>query len=167
MKQQIDEALCGEDFDIADTVETGRARQSKKRMTSGPQYRVREVTRGKHLDRMVFGDGTVGDKVANKIIYDALRMLPHSKRRGREAVHSGCFEPAEDALYIDKYTGWLSGFRGYQPGDYRPTFPPLPRPATALSATSSAAQVRPDRRTGRKAPQAAAPRNTFFNDLSE
>lgn len=118
MKEQLDDELAAR----AAKTSSGevKARQAKKRLTSGVQYRLRNVTRGMHLDHMVFGGGSGADAV-RKIQYDARRTLPHSKRRGgRELIHSGCFEPREDAPVIDRFKGWLAPMRGYQAGDYIP-----------------------------------------------
>lgn len=118
MKEQLDDELAAH----AAKTSSGevKARQAKKRLTSGVQYRLREVTRGMHLDHMVFGGGSGGDAV-RKIQYDVRRTLPWSKRfGGRELIHSGCFEPLEDAPVIDRFKGWLAPMRGYQVGDYIP-----------------------------------------------
>lgn len=135
-----------------------KVKQNKKRLTSGVQWRLRKVTSRWHLDEMVFGCGQ-GRKVVGKIRYDALRHLPWSKRRGRELVYRGCFEPDPDAPVVDKFKGWLSPFRGFQFGDYSPTFSPLPM------MKGKAAPLR--KRLSPRAQILSRAKNNFWADLRD
>lgn len=61
----------------------------------GMQLRMREITRGWLLDKMIFG---IGDGVAmvDKVVADALSMLTSRELLGDRFRHVGKFEPAED-----------------------------------------------------------------------